>query len=1109
MKKRLLSLVLVLCMLISAMPSFVITADAAEIIRTRTYENMSWTLYSEGTLVISGSGEMIDIVEIGDTGWLGYNEYEVIRTVIIEYGITTIEHGAFSGCTSLESITIPNSVTTIGGGAFGGCTSLESITIPGSVTTIEGDPFRGCSNLTSITVSRNNLCYSSIDGVLFNSDRSEISCFPAGKCEDTYNIPDSVTSIGMGAFAECTSLKNITIPDSVTSIGMSAFAECTSLKNITIPNSVTDIGASAFFGCTSLKDVTIPNSVTTIDSWTFAECYNMQNITIFDSVISIGEGAFDYSGVDDVYFIALSNTWDKIEGNTELKNAEIHFCSKLFYEYPEYLNNYAFFDVIRSCSETIGYTIDNIPIGKFKFGKYLHVQANMGKIVWDSIAEAFCMSNGQDYTDSLERFQDEQLLELLREIESSSSVIKGIVSDVGDAFRDNMKYMSGAADIYNFAYTTSTAQFASDLSQATGGIYSTEDIEDIVSFFTKEWGDAADLLDKFGKVLEPAEVITTVIMTDMVSGKLVDLLIKKVPKGTDLYDSLMRMNNRRDVLGKAQYVAETYLAEKVLEKLFENTPKLVATAINYISNATVTPTQLSLAYNIANFIVNSSVWVVQKLPGALVIDDYNATVINWDNVASFRNILDDDIQRFFINSKLNSSTFEIDEFMDEIDDYEIIYCGLMGSMRSALENARKLTTNKSTQAKIDEHIKQIDAWNFEYYIQSCVDNVSNTWGNYYTYTKENNGVKITGISDVMVASTDADYNMLVIPDTIDGLPVTAIADSAFAGYATFNAVIIPDSVTAIGIGAFEGCSQLSAAIIGEGVTKVSENSFKDCSSLISVDFSENTKTIGGSAFENCSSLSEVIIPESVEAVEANAFSGNSALTEVTVLGENSQLSETTFANSTAVTVKAYENSAAKTFAENQNLSFEALAPVVTKIEITKLPDKLRFKKGEAIDASGMELQVTYNDGSVKTATDGWILSCDISTSGKQAVTVFYGEGTSEYEVIIEATWTTDTDAGYYSENGKKLGLMRYLFHADINGEVTESGIKFIKSETDDTQVGNIIKGIPSKTFYGDLINIPENTAGMYFAKGFVVVDGVVYWSTPLGCMPDFKKEFKR
>ncbi len=145
---------------------------------------------------------------------------------IIESDTKTIADYAFCNCNSLTSITIPDSVTSIGKWAFKGCESITNITIPDSVTSIGDFALAYCGSLTSITVDENNLYYSSEDGVLFNEEKTKLVQYPRGNTRTEYIIPDSVTSIGKGAFFYCDSLTSTTIPYSVTSIDEDAFINC-------------------------------------------------------------------------------------------------------------------------------------------------------------------------------------------------------------------------------------------------------------------------------------------------------------------------------------------------------------------------------------------------------------------------------------------------------------------------------------------------------------------------------------------------------------------------------------------------------------------------------------------------------------------------------------------------------------------------------------------------------------------------------------------------------------------------------------------------------------------------------------------------------------------
>ena len=175
-------------------------------------------------------------VVIGDSvttiGDCAFAYCDSLTSVVIGDSVTSIGVGAFYSCDSLTSVVIPDSVTTIGDYAFYYCSSLTSVVIPDSVTTIGDGAFRDCYSLTSITVSGGNANYKSIDGNLYTKDGKTLIQYAIGKTATKFAIPDSVTTIGVKAFAYCDSLTSVEIGDGVTTIGKYAFDDCYSLTSV-------------------------------------------------------------------------------------------------------------------------------------------------------------------------------------------------------------------------------------------------------------------------------------------------------------------------------------------------------------------------------------------------------------------------------------------------------------------------------------------------------------------------------------------------------------------------------------------------------------------------------------------------------------------------------------------------------------------------------------------------------------------------------------------------------------------------------------------------------------------------------------------------------------
>ena len=265
------------------------TDKSSEIVDSGTSNDMSWNLNGNGVLTISGTGNMPDY---SSTSQPWYKYRESIKQVKIGDGITGIGDYAFSGCKSLEELTIPEGVKKLGTRIIAD-TYIEKIKIPSTVAE---------SNSVYIF---NTGYFGALGGdavlteVEFAEGMTKIPsniCYGANAVEKI-TIPSTVTSIGSNAFNGCSSLKGLTLPAGLTKLEDYAFSNCNSLTSITVPKSVTSIGYYAFENCTSLKSAVIEANgkklfETEIRDYAFSGCTSLTDVTIPGNVTSIGNYAF-------------------------------------------------------------------------------------------------------------------------------------------------------------------------------------------------------------------------------------------------------------------------------------------------------------------------------------------------------------------------------------------------------------------------------------------------------------------------------------------------------------------------------------------------------------------------------------------------------------------------------------------------------------------------------------------------------------------------------------------------------------------------------------------------------------------------------------------------
>ena len=339
-----------------------ITSDSTVmVVQSDDYKNLTKVVIPE---IVEIEGNKYKVTSID---YRAFRDCEKIKSATIPNSIISIGREAFRGCKNLATVSIGNSVKIIDSSTFYDCRNLTSINIPQSVTNIEPSAFWLCVKLTDINVENGNTNFSSENGIVFSKDKKTIICYPEGKTDESYSIPNTVTSIGRGAFAY-SKLKTISIPESVLSIGENAFMYSQGFESVTIPNSVTKIDSYAFMVCTGLKSVIIPNSVTYIGSQVFYDCYSLASAILSNSITSISSNVFGecdnlvynefdnacYLGTNDNQYFALikakSTDITSCEINSNCKiiaSSAFKYCNNLTtVSIPEsvtYIDDYSFY----------------------------------------------------------------------------------------------------------------------------------------------------------------------------------------------------------------------------------------------------------------------------------------------------------------------------------------------------------------------------------------------------------------------------------------------------------------------------------------------------------------------------------------------------------------------------------------------------------------------------------------------------------------------------------------------------------------------------------------------------------------------------------------------
>ena len=866
-----------------------ILAQAAEIIGEGTCgDHLTWTLDSEGTVTVSGTGYMDDNGRYNNKAWRKYGCINSVRRVIIEDGVTSIGAEAFYQCTNLTEISIPESVKSISYNVFKECTGLKEINIPEGVQSIGSNAFNGCTQLTKVILS---------DSV------TSIGAWAFWECKElkSISLPKHLTWIPGCMFSSCTSLAEITIPEGVTAIGDYAFSGCTGLAEITIPDSVKSIGEQAFSGCSSLQSIKIPDSVTRIGTKAFSGCTSLAEITIPDSVTSIGENAFENTPwlaeapfiITNGILVSAPNSAGSVtvpEGVTAIGESAFANCTDLTEVIlPDSVTSIG----KKAFSGCTGLAEITLPEGLTSIGESAFSDCkNLTSI---SLPESLTAIEIHAF-ENCRRLKEITIPEGITAL--SDYTFQNCINLTQIHLPDTLKSIgfsafSGCRKITSISLPESVTTI---WNQAFAGCTSLAEItlpDNVTSIGASAFAGCTGLTE----ITIPEGVTTLAAYTFAECSNL---------QQVHLPDSLK-------IIGKE-------ITERYAMPVFDGCSKLKSITV---------PKNVQTIY--AKALLNCGLKEITILSENCKIGTMNFGEYSYEKFTPTEITIygyENSTAQAYAASNVSCSFRAIDS--EALSGYGWILSGdgvLHLLKKSSYENYD--THYKDYADKIWKIVIESD-------VKSFPSNAFSGFSNVTDVTIEDGVKTIGGFSNC------TGLTQITFPESLTGIGwyafsgctglteitipkgVTSIGDSAFSGCKYIKSVSLPDSLTAIGQYAFDNCRRLKEITIPEGITALSSYTFQNCINLTQIHLPDTLKSIGQGAFFGCRKLTDISLPESVTSIGESAFSGCTGVTDITVLNKDCDISYTIDAIPEQAVIHGYSGSTAQTYAQMYGRTFISL-----------------------------------------------------------------------------------------------------------------------------------------------------------------------------------------
>ena len=723
--------------------------------------------------------------------------------------------------------------------------NIISITIPNSVTSIGEGAFSGCSGLGLV------------------------------------NIPNSVTSIGEGAFSGCSGLGLVNIPNSVTSIGEGAFSGCSGLGSVTIPNSITSIGDYTFYGCRSLKSITIPNSVTSIGNAAFYDCISLASIKFPERLLNIGDEAFKNCSI--IESVIIPNSVTSLGQNTFLG------CTQLQ-------------------SLTIGSGVLTIGDGQIELTKIIWLP-NTPPIGYTNIVGKMNYVPNELYL-NINNVREYPYLSSLFEIEGVRYV------PISPSER--------TCDVIDCIYDSTITQISINPTVTYKGVpmninavmpYSFYKNQHIRNLFVGNQGNIGIMAFCGCTNLQYANIsnIGTIDMHAFYECiNLENISISNQGHiGTQAFYGCTNLtkttiSNKGNIYSQAFYKCANleqadisnygYIGKQVFYGCVNLQSANVTNVVN-LNDLEINNTYLDRfkSYHTDGYYGDDESSYHSKSYSFTTTEDgfisFSWSIYNYNSNNTLKIILDG----VTILEKTDSSGIYAQGI--EIGNHTLI-----------IDHSRPYDSRAEVSNITISSGSNVGVGDESFYGCSALNNIilgdsiGSLGDNVFSYCTSLSEIVIpdsihsagkycfcgcSSLTDAIINGTksiqeNTFQDCIALKNVKIGNRVSSICDYAFSGCSSLKDMIIGDSVTSIGSYAFSNCSALEQIQMGCSVGTINSYAFMGCSALTNINLSNNVTTIKSYAFENCSSLPNIIIPQSVRSIDNNAFKGCASLANIII-----------------------------------------------------------------------------------------------------------------------------------------------------------------------------------------------------------------------------------